>query len=435
MVMSAQQRQVVDVGRPSSAAFPMGDVVRFTHRRPCTTDDAAAIAHDQASPLTVGGEPTPATVPERVAIGGEHEAEEISATRKTLDLGLRERRPRWCPRLLGGDDHQHLIAHRWAAGRPVGVDPATEHGDQDVGPALGGRAPLAGDASPSVSLEERVGGTIERCLDLGPADRVELGMEDPHAVVAFEDRARPCRILTPAPGFDHRGSLVLTDERPHVSRQQVGRTGLGLSQQIGPVERFGRRGRERAAEHVDVFAGGATRRQRIAEAGHVGERLGPLSAPAGVDVILVASDGQTLRMPVDSISTQGRGAGGVTGMKLKGDATVVGAGPVIGDGVVLTITSASAAKATPYEEFEVKGRGGQGVRVAKLGSGERVTLAWLGTLGSIGGAGDLLAQMADDDDPKKLDPNPVPFSIEPSKRDLVPISTERQVMVLGPSRW
>ncbi|MEM9203819.1 MAG: DNA topoisomerase (ATP-hydrolyzing) [Actinomycetota bacterium] len=158
-------------------------------------------------------------------------------------------------------------------------------------------------------------------------------------------------------------------------------------------------------------------------------------APAGVDVILVASDGQTLRMPVDSISAQGRGAGGVAGMKLKGGAVVVGAGPVIGDGVVLAITSASGAKATPYEEFESKGRGGQGVRSAKLASGETVTLAWFGTLGSIGGAGDLLAQMADDADPKKLDPNPVPFTVEPSKRDLVPTTTERQVMVLGPSRW
>ncbi len=122
-------------------------------------------------------------------------------------------------------------------------------------------------------------------------------------------------------------------------------------------------------------------------------------------------------------------------MKLKAGAEVVGAGPVIGDGVVLTITSDSAAKATPYEEFESKGRGGQGVRVAKLGTAETVTLAWFGSLGSIGGPGDLLAQMADDEDPKKLDPNPVPFDIEASKRDLVPTKTERQVMVLAPSRW
>ena len=91
-------------------------------------------------------------------------------------------------------------------------------------------------------------------------------------------------------------------------------------------------------------------------------------------------------------------------MKLKAGAEVVGAGPVIGDGVVLTITSDSAAKATPYEEFESKGRGGQGVRVAKLGTAETVTLAWFGSLGSIGGPGDLLAQMADDEDPRSSTP-------------------------------
>ena len=113
----------------------------------------------------------------------------------------------------------------------------------------------------------------------------------------------------------------------------------------------------------------------------------------------------------------------------------MGAGPLIGDGVVLTVTSDSAAKATPFEEFEAKGRGGQGVRITKLGTSETLTLAWFGTLGSIGGAGDLLAQMAADDDPKKLDPNPVPFTIEPSRRDLMSATTDRQVMVLAPSRW
>ena len=105
------------------------------------------------------------------------------------------------------------------------------------------------------------------------------------------------------------------------------------------------------------------------------------------------------------------------------------------DAAVLLATEQGYGKRTSYEEFPVKGRGGQGVRAAKLAAGESITLAWFGALGSLGGAGDLLAQMADDDDPKKLDPNPVPFTIEPSKRDLVPTSTERQIMVLGPSRW
>jgi len=157
-------------------------------------------------------------------------------------------------------------------------------------------------------------------------------------------------------------------------------------------------------------------------------------APAGVDVMVVASDGQTLRLPVDTISTQGRGASGVAGMKLKAGAVVVGAAPLIGEGSVVTVTSQSAVKATDYREFETKGRGGQGVRIARLAGGEHVTAVWFGVIASIG-AEVLMAQMAADDDPKKLDPNPVPLSLEATKRDLTPVKTERQIMVLGASRW
>ncbi|MBT5138795.1 MAG: DNA topoisomerase 4 subunit A [Acidimicrobiaceae bacterium] len=153
--------------------------------------------------------------------------------------------------------------------------------------------------------------------------------------------------------------------------------------------------------------------------------------PKGVDVVMVASDGQTLRIAGDSVSAQGRGAGGVAGMKLKDDAQIVGAAAMLGDGAVITITSESGAKGTPFEEFESKGRGGQGVRVARLASGESIAAMWVGNASFDG----LLAQMADDHDPKKLDPNPVAFDIEVTKRDLVPTRTERQVMILSPSRW
>ncbi|MBT5851029.1 MAG: DNA topoisomerase 4 subunit A [Acidimicrobiaceae bacterium] len=153
--------------------------------------------------------------------------------------------------------------------------------------------------------------------------------------------------------------------------------------------------------------------------------------PKGVDVVMVASDGQTLRIAGDSVSAQGRGAGGVAGMKLKDDAQIVGAAAMLGDGAVITITSESGAKGTPFEEFESKGRGGQGVRVARLASGESIAAMWVGNASFDG----LLAQMADDHDPKKLDPNPVAFDVEVTKRDLVPTRTERQVMILSPSRW
>jgi DNA gyrase subunit A len=153
-------------------------------------------------------------------------------------------------------------------------------------------------------------------------------------------------------------------------------------------------------------------------------------ASDGADMAIVASDAQVLRLPVDTVSMQGRGAGGVAGMKLKGDAKVVGAGALIGDGASIIVTDTAGLKATPYEELPAKGRGGQGVRLARIADGETVTLAWFGAMPA-----DLLVQMADDDDPKKVDPNPVPLDPEPSGRDLVPARTERQILVLAPGRW
>jgi DNA gyrase subunit A len=135
-------------------------------------------------------------------------------------------------------------------------------------------------------------------------------------------------------------------------------------------------------------------------------------------------------MPVAAISVQGRGAGGVAGMRLRAGASVVGGGAMIGDGVVIIVTSDRGTKATPYGELPAKGRGGQGVRIARLADDETVTLVRVG-----GSEGGLLVQMADDADPRKLDPNPVGFDIEATNRDLVPTRTERQIRVLAPGRW
>ena len=81
------------------------------------------------------------------------------------------------------------------------------------------------------------------------------------------------------------------------------------------------------------------------------------TCPDGVDTIIVASDAQTLRTPVDNISVQGRNASGVIGMKLRDGVKVVGAGAALGDGAVITITDTGSAKATPFEELTTKGRG------------------------------------------------------------------------------
>jgi DNA gyrase subunit A len=153
------------------------------------------------------------------------------------------------------------------------------------------------------------------------------------------------------------------------------------------------------------------------------------TCPEGADIIAVGSDAQALRTTADSISVQGRAAGGVAGMKLKGHATVVAAGPALGDGCVLSVTSTGLAKATAFEELPTKGRGTGGVRLTRLREGDTIALAYVGSLGG------LLATMSTDEDRSKPDPTPVAVELEPSKRDLQSTPTERPILAFGPARW
>jgi DNA gyrase subunit A len=153
------------------------------------------------------------------------------------------------------------------------------------------------------------------------------------------------------------------------------------------------------------------------------------TSPASVDVVVVASDGQVLRTAVDGISIQGRGAGGVAGMSLRGDAIVVGAGPVIGETSIVSVTDKGWAKATEADDIPVKGRGGGGVRLARFPDNQRITLVYVGARSG------LHALMAADDNPNQTDPNPARFPLEPTKRDLVSVQTERRIHAVGPLRW
>jgi len=153
------------------------------------------------------------------------------------------------------------------------------------------------------------------------------------------------------------------------------------------------------------------------------------SAPEGADIVIVASDAQALRTASGDISVQGRGASGVAGMKLRDGAVVVAAGPVVGDGVVATVTDAGTAKATPFDEIATKGRGGQGVRLTKFTKEKAITLAYVGS------ADGLMVFMSTDEDHSKQHPNPVDFPVAPSGRDLVSAATDRPIMGFGPARW
>lgn len=151
-----------------------------------------------------------------------------------------------------------------------------------------------------------------------------------------------------------------------------------------------------------------------------------------LDIVMVADNASVLRTAVDGISVQGRGAGGVAGMKVKDGSKLIAAGQInaeIWDGAVVSVTSNAEAKATPYDELPVKGRGGSGVRLTKLRDGEHLSTAFIGS------TEDLWVLMSTDEDASKLDPTPVPFNMEPTKRDLVSSGTDRQVLNIAPVRW
>lgn len=157
-------------------------------------------------------------------------------------------------------------------------------------------------------------------------------------------------------------------------------------------------------------------------------------APDECDLIMVASDGQVLRTAAEAVSVQGRGAGGVSGMKLRSGSLVVGAGavPVSSSApnlMVIVATSASGLKATAVSEIPAKGRGTQGVRLVKMATGQSVTVAEISS-----GVG-LLAQMSADGDPRKIDLHPVPLWVDPTRRDLVAATSERQIRVISTGRW
>jgi DNA gyrase subunit A len=78
------------------------------------------------------------------------------------------------------------------------------------------------------------------------------------------------------------------------------------------------------------------------------------------EIMLVNSGGKAIRFPEDEVRPMGREAAGVRGVKL-GDGQRVIALLVLGDGHVLTASENGFGKLTPLADFPLHGRGGQGV--------------------------------------------------------------------------
>lgn len=153
------------------------------------------------------------------------------------------------------------------------------------------------------------------------------------------------------------------------------------------------------------------------------------TAPAGADIAIIASDGQVLRTAVDGISTQGRNAAGVAGMKLREGAKVIGAGVILSDEPILTVTDKGTAKLTPSSEFDAKGRGGAGVRITRFTNEKALVYA------SVGSTEAMLAVVGSEADPAKPAPDPIPIELEVTNRDLVSSATDVPIIAVGQSRY
>ena len=108
-----------------------------------------------------------------------------------------------------------------------------------------------------------------------------------------------------------------------------------------------------------------------------------------VELVFITTDTQLLHFSATAVRPQGRGGGGVAGIKLGSGADVVffGTAPAT-DSVVVTVagssdalpgTDAGTVKVTPFEEYPGKGRATAGVRCHRLLRGEdKLITAWVG---------------------------------------------------------
>ncbi|QGG96133.1 DNA gyrase/topoisomerase IV subunit A [Actinomarinicola tropica] len=154
-----------------------------------------------------------------------------------------------------------------------------------------------------------------------------------------------------------------------------------------------------------------------------------LEAADDDEVVIIASDAQTLRTVVDQVSIQGRAAGGVAGMKLKGDATVVGAGLAVPGAMVLSVTDTGTAKLTDVAEIPTKGRATGGVRLTRFKSEKR--LAWA----HVAPVEDLVAVVGKEDNPTRPDSTPVVLPLSPTRRDTLSTATEERLLAVGTRRF
>lgn len=91
-------------------------------------------------------------------------------------------------------------------------------------------------------------------------------------------------------------------------------------------------------------------------------------ASAEDDLILISRQGQSLRFTAtdEALRPMGRATSGVTGMKFRDGDELLSMNVVTDDSFVFVVTAGGYAKRTRIDQYRVQGRGGLGIKVAKL---------------------------------------------------------------------
>jgi DNA gyrase subunit A len=86
------------------------------------------------------------------------------------------------------------------------------------------------------------------------------------------------------------------------------------------------------------------------------------------DVLLVSKKGMSIRFTAnnDALRPMGRSTAGVIGMKFRDEDYLLDASVVTEDGYVFVVTEGGYAKRTSVDQYRLQGRGGLGIKVAKL---------------------------------------------------------------------
>ncbi|WP_375386472.1 DNA gyrase subunit A [uncultured Microbacterium sp.] len=98
------------------------------------------------------------------------------------------------------------------------------------------------------------------------------------------------------------------------------------------------------------------------------ELVSALLVDEGDDILLISRHGMSLRFSAtdEALRPMGRSTSGVKGMSFREGDSLLSASVAQGEGYVFVVTEAGYAKRTSVDQYRVQGRGGLGIKVAKL---------------------------------------------------------------------